>query len=432
MAEVAVHAEVRIFGTTVGAVAELDTGRILFEYADSFRAQGLEISPFRLPLSRRGPVSFDELRRSPAFEGLPGVLADALPDSFGNKVIRAWFAARGQEERALRPVQRLLYVGERALGALSFHPAQDVPMRAAELEALDLADLVRDARRIVEGEAAAAVPEIYRIGASAGGMRPKALVRVQEGSDVIRSANSPPRAGDVSCILKFDGVGAGAGESLGRPQPFNRIEAAYMAMARDAGLDTAAVSLLQDGGRAHLLVRRFDVDVESARRRHQPSLGGLLHVDYNDPGGSSYEEFLRAILGLGMPYAAIEQGWLRLVFNVVAVNQDDHVKNLSFHMDEAGRWTLAPAYDLTFARGAGFTAAHQMRVRDKVRGVTAKDLLDVGLEFGVDAPAALLRRVRDSVARFASFATGTGVPAETVTAIEGELRRRDEELGTGD
>src|SRR5688572_9825609 len=258
MPEVTALAEVRLWGGPVGAVAELDDGRIVFEYDAAFPPRGLEISPVHLPVSRRGPVAFDELRRMPAFDGLPGVLADALPDAFGNQVIRAWFAARGRESEALSPVQRLLYVGERALGALSFHPASAIPLRRAEQESLDVAALARDARRILAGEADVAVPEIYRIGSSAGGMRPKAVVLWNPAARTVRSAFAVPEAGDIPCLLKFDGVGVDATtELLGEPLPFNRVEAAYSRMARAAGVDTAEIEILESpDGHAHLLIRR--------------------------------------------------------------------------------------------------------------------------------------------------------------------------------
>lgn len=428
MVDLKALAEVRIFGRRVGAVTELASGRVLFEYADEFRATGLEISPIHLPLERRGPIAFDELRRRPAFEGLPGVLADALPDSFGNRVIRAWFAARGEEERALSPVQRLLYVGDRALGALSFRPAVRLPVRRAELESLELAALVRDARAIVQGEPDVAIPEIYRIGASAGGMRPKAIVRWNAATRAVRSGNAPPRPGEIACILKFDGVGEGAtAELLGRPQPFNRVEAAYTAMAREAGIDATGLTLLEHDGHAHLLVHRFDED--DGQRLHQHSFGGITHVDYNEPGASSYEEYLRCVLRLGMPYRSVEQGFRRMAFNVMAVNQDDHVKNLSFHMARDGRWRLAPAYDLTFARGGGFTARHQMRVRDKTAGITSSDLLAVAAVFDVDDAAGILESIRAALARWEEFAAATRVPAPTVQAVRGELDRRAAETG---
>ncbi len=428
MPEVVAHAEVRLWGETVGAVAELEGGRIVFEYADAFVGRGWDISPIHLPIGRAGPVSFDELLRRPAFRGLPGVLADALPDAFGNKVIRAYFAARGEAERAMSPVQRLLYVGERALGALTFHPAEDLPIRPAEQESLDVAALVRDARSIVQGSPDVAIPEIYRIGSSAGGVRPKAVVLHDPVTGSIRSGNAPPGPDDVPCLLKFDGVGAGSTiDDLGEPMPFNRVEAAYAEMARAAGVDTTDLSVLWQGEYAHLLVRRFDID--AGKRLHQHTFGGLVHVDFNDPGASSYEEYLRTILRLGMAYSQVEQAYRRMVFNVLAVNQDDHVKNLSFQMRSDGVWDLAPAYDLTFAKGRDWTAQHQMRVQDKTAGITEDDLLAVAAVFDIKKPGRIIERARDAVADWESFAAETRVPARTVVDVRAALDERSASLG---
>ncbi|MCC6783589.1 MAG: type II toxin-antitoxin system HipA family toxin [Planctomycetes bacterium] len=430
MAEIRALAEVRLWGATVGAVTELDDARVLFEYAESFRGSGLEISPIHLPLARRGPIAFDELRRKRAFDGLPGVLADALPDAFGNRVIRAYFAARGEAQRALSPVQRLLYVGERAIGALSFHPAEELPLRPAERESLDVAALVRDARRVVAGSPDVAVPEIYRIGASAGGMRPKALVLFDPATRTLRSGNATPRPGEEHCILKFDGVGDGATlDELGRPQPFNRIEAAYSAMARAAGIAACTITMLEQDGYAHLLVRRFDREGPGGSERvHQHSFGGLVHVDFNDRGAASYEEYLRAVLRLGMPQADVDQAWRRMVFNVLAVNQDDHVKNLAFQMRPDGIWSLAPAYDLTFAKGADWTAAHQMLVQDKTSGIRNADLLAVAERFAIRRASRALDEVRGAVARFADFARDCGVPPDAVASVSRTLGERAAEL----
>lgn len=417
--------EVRLWGDTVGALVELESGRILFEYADSFRRRGLEISPIHLPTSLAGPVTFEELRRKPAFEGLPGVLADSLPDAFGRQVIRAWYAARGEDRRAMSPVQRLLYVGERALGALTFHPSEPLPLRTAELESLEVASLAHDARRIIRGEPDVAIPEIYRIGSSAGGQRPKAIVHFDPATGDVHSGARPAAAGEIPCLLKFDGVG-GEGEGLGPPQPYNRVEAAYADMARDAGLTVAAIDVLENGGYAHLLIQRFDRP--DGERLHQHTFGGLIHIDYNDPGASSYEEYLRAILRLGMSYDALREGYRRLVFNVMAVNQDDHVKNLSFHMGPDGVWSLTPAYDVTFARGSGWTASHQMRVRDKVRDIRRADLDVVAREFGVKFPGRILERTREALAGWETHAERYGVPDASVRAIRRELDGRTESL----
>lgn len=430
MSEVFAQAEIRLRGETVGAIVELDDGRIVFEYAEPFRRSGLEISPIHLPLALAGPRGFPELQKKPAFEGLPGVFADAAPDSFGNRVIRAYWKSRGDERRAWSPVQRLLYVGERAIGALTFHPAHTLPHRKGEREPLEVARLVSDARKILEGKSEVSIPEIYRIGASAGGMRPKALVLHDPKTDRIRSGNAKPQPGEVPCILKFDGVGDGANsDELGKPQPYNRIEAAYAAMAKDCGIDAVDVKLLEDDGHAHLLVRRFDRQGDDHDERiHQHSLGGMLHVDYNEPGACSYEEYFRTILRLGMPYAALEQGYRRMVFNLFAVNQDDHVKNLSFQMDRTGKWRLAPAYDLTFAKGRGFTARHQMTVDEKTAGFTRRDLIEVARAFDVDRAEKILDRTRDVLRDFPRYAAATNAPVEAISTVTAELHARATEL----
>lgn len=442
MAEVIVEAEVRLWGRTLGAVVELDNGRIIFEYADDFRRSGLEISPVHLPLSLAGPQSFEELQGQRAFEGLPGVLADALPDKFGNRVIRSYFEARGQGERALRPVQRLLYVGERGLGALTFHPPERLRIHTAVQEALEIAELVADARRIVEGDADVTIPEIYRIGASAGGMRPKAVVRYNRVTHEIRSGYAERGDGDVPALLKFDGVGDGAtGDELGYPQPYNRVEAAYMRMAAAAGIDVAEVEVLESGGYAHLIVPRFDIEdppevaphgtpgapekvLDEPRRIHQHTFGGLVHVDYHVPGTSSYEEYLRSIYRLGMPQASVEEGFRRMVFNVLAVNQDDHVKNLSFHMRPDGRWSLTPAYDLTFVKGRGYTAKHQMQVQDRTSGITMTDVHAVAKNFDIRRASAIVDDVRGALDRWEDFSADFEVAPERVTGIRAEIDRR--------
>ena len=424
-------AEVRLWGQSVGAVIEDESGHIIFEYDDSFRRSGPDISPRHVPLTLQGPVSFVELRRKDSFQGLPGVLADSLPDAFGRQVIRAYYTARGKERLARSPVQHLLYVGERAIGALTFHPAEAVAIGNAERTALDLAGLVADARAIVQGgEPDIAVPEFYRIGSSAGGMRPKAVVQFHAATQEVYSAFAPPQPGAVHSLLKFDGVGddAPAGE-MGHPRPYNRVEAAYALMAREAGLDIVEITMLETkGGHAHLVIPRFDITPDG--RLHQHTLGGLLHVDYNEPGTSSYEEYLRVILSLGMPQAAVAEGFRRMVFNVLARNQDDHVKNLSFHMDPSGEWRLTPAYDVTFAVGRNYTARHQMRIRDKVAGFTHGDLLQVAQEFSIRDAAEIIERAEDVVGSWPQYAARTGVPADSIKAVSESLAMRGAELAS--
>ena len=420
MADIVAVARVYIWSHFVGAVAEAVDGQITFEYEPAFHRSGLEISPLQLPLSRLGPITFPELQRLEAFLGLPGVLADALPDRFGNAVITKYFTDRGRPQDALRPVQKLLYVGNRAMGALEFRPPIPVEHRA-EREPLQIAELVREARVVVEGRPHVAIPEIMRLGASAGGTRPKALVLWNREKDEIRSAFARPKKGDEHWILKFDGVGE-PGTPDPAPQPFNRIEFAYSQLARTAGIEIPETRLLQERGRGHLMVRRFDRG--GTTRLHLHSLGGLHHVDFNQPGAFSYEQFLRTLLTLRLDYPTLEEGYRRAVFNVVAVNQDDHVKNISFLMEANGVWRLAPAYDLTYARGTGFTQLHQMSLGGKRDGFTRSDLLALGTSFGIKRHGAdVIDRVVESLKRWPEYAASAGVPGERIAAIGSQFRR---------
>ncbi len=355
-------------------------------------------------------------------------MADALPDSFGTSVIRAYYTARGEVRKGFSPVQHLLYVGSRAIGALTFHPAEEVPVREAEAEALEVGALVTDARRIISGDPDVTIPEFYRIGSSAGGMRPKAVILYHRERRTIRSGFVEPDAGEIPAILKFDGVTDGSvTDGMGKPQPFNRVEAAYARMAQEAGLNSVEVIIEESAeGHAHLVIPRFDRTDEG--RLHQHTLGGLLHVDYNDPGASSYEEYLRTMLKLRLPPSELIEGFRRMVFNVLAINQDDHVKNLSFHMDRTGAWRLTPAYDLTFAKDEGWTRVHQMRIQDKQSGITHADMVEVGRLFGIRAPSRIIDQVRAAVADWPRFAENAGVQEETLLEIKRALLERHDQI----
>jgi serine/threonine-protein kinase HipA len=419
VAERACVAEVRLWGRTVGAVAEIESGAVVFEYDEAFRKTGLEISPVMLPLATVGPQQFPELVRQEAFLGLPGVLADALPDRFGNAIIRAYFESRGRPDAAMSPVQRLLYIGRRAMGALEFHPPL-VVRTGPETEALEIADLVRAARKVVQGRMDVTIPEIMRLGSSAGGARPKAIILWNRLRDEVRSAFATRRAGDEHWIIKFDGVGELEAPDP-KPRPYNRIEHAYSQMAREAGIFVPETHLLRERRLAHFVTRRFDR--EGGRRLHLHSVGGMEHSDFNQPGTYSYEQYLRLVMTLDLGYPALEEAFRRACFNILAVNQDDHVKNLAFLMDESGRWSLAPAFDVTFARGAGFTRRHQMTLAGKRDRFEPGDLLAVGDRFGLrTAGREIIERIGDALSRWPEFAKASGVPPESTRAIGAALR----------
>lgn len=421
MADAIAVAQVWVWDRFVGAVAEDTNGAVVFEYDPEFARSGLEISPIKLPLSQVGPVAFPELARVESFSGLPGVLADALPDRFGNALIRKFFADRGEPDRALSPVQKLLYMGKRALGALEFRPAIKLRTKRAEQEAIQIAELVAEARRVVGGAVEVAVPQIMRVGASAGGARPKAIVLWNRESNEIRSDFADPHPRDEHWIIKFDGVGDLDAPDP-NPRPYNRIEYAYSSMARDAGINVPETFLMKERRLAHFMIKRFDRD--AGQRVHMHTLGGMHHVDYNQPGLFSYEQYLRTVLQLNCGYAALEEAFRRAVFNIAAVNQDDHVKNLSFLMNTSGVWTLAPAYDLTYAKGSGFTRVHQMTLADKNSSITREDVLQMGRAMGIRHTGShVVQQVADALARWETYASEAGVPTAAAERIGAELRR---------
>ncbi|WP_428278243.1 type II toxin-antitoxin system HipA family toxin [Candidatus Palauibacter sp.] len=433
---------VRLWGREVGLLLESDRGgRITFEYDPGFADFGLEISPIHLPLARSGPVSFPELARRPVFLGLPGVFADALPDRFGNAVIRRYFEARGRPEDALSPLQRLLYMGDRAMGALEFQPAHE-PGPGSE-EALEVRSLVEEARRVIEGDVSVAVPEMMQVGGSAGGARPKALILWDRETGRVRSGFACPEAGEELWLIKFDGVSrdaSGLGMRANRhPGPWGRIEFAYSCLARDAGIEIAETHLFRDGDLAHFMTRRFDrvparpprgdrtglaAGYEAFRRLHLHSLGGLQHIDFNDQFVFSYEGWFDTIRALGLGQESVNEAFRRMVLNVATVNFDDHVKNFAFLMDRAGRWRLAPAYDLTYAENDGWTRQHQMSVNGRFRDVRRADLLRIGRTF--DVPAAgrrIIDEVMEALDGWPAHAYAAGVPADMAAFLDDRFER---------
>ena len=420
----------RLWGRDVGILGESAAGRITFEYDPAFRGSGLDISPIHLPVRRRGPASFPELARKTAFMGLPGVFSDALPDRFGNAVIRRYFTDRGRPVDAMSPLQRLLYLGDRAMGALEFRPALD--REESTEEALEVRELVDQARHIIEGDVSVKIPEIMQIGGSAGGARPKALILWNRTTNRVRSGFATPEVGDEPWLIKFDGV---SGDSSGQgmraercPGPWGRIEYAYSQMARDAGIDIADTHLLRDGDFAHFMTRRFDRTLAdttaSAGKLHFHSLGGLQHLDFNDQFAFSYEGYFDTIRAIGLKQGSVDEAFRRMAFSVATVNFDDHVKNFGFLMSPAGRWRLAPAYDITYAENEAWTRQHQMSVGGKFRGITGADVLRVGDMYDVpEGGKGIVGEVVGALGHWREYAGEARVPGEMVEFLEGRFER---------
>lgn len=413
-------AEVQLWGRTIGAVslAEGET-TAAFEYVPAFVGSGIELSPLRMPLQRR-VYQFPELPQR-TFHGLPGLLADSLPDRFGNALIDQWLAQEGRTPESFDAVERLCYVGARGMGALEFKPT--LGPRPSQSSRVDVAALVRLASDVLthrQGlkvslethQREKALRDILRVGTSAGGARAKAIIAWNPDTNEVRSGQVEAGKGFGYWLLKFDGVAGNKDKELEDPKGYGAIEYAYAQMARAAGIDISECRLLEEGGRRHFMTRRFD-RTDDGGKLHMQSLGALAHYDYNLAGAYSYEQALQVIRRLDLPMAALEQQFRRMLFNVVARNQDDHVKNIAFLMDPQGRWSLAPAFDVTYSYNpsGAWTATHQMSINGKREHFTLDD-------FRACAKTAMLKRGRDkamleevctAVRRWPEFAEQAGL-----------------------
>lgn len=396
----------------------------MFEYTDEFVARSIELSPLQMPL-RTGTYTFRTLAFD-TFRGLPGMLADSLPDAFGNAVIDTWLARQGRVPESFSAVERLCYIGRRGMGALEFGPVQGPRAdRAEELQVSALVDLAAQvlAEReglhtsLTEASGPDGIQDILLVGSSAGGRRAKAIIAFNPTTGAVRSGQLDAPVGFEHWILKFDGIDT-HGE-VGDTKGFGVIEYAYAQMAAAAGIDMMECRLFDEGGRRHFMTRRFDRD--GNEKLHTQSLAALAHLDFNQAGAHSYEQALHVVRRLGLSSAAVEQQFRRMVFNVVARNQDDHVKNIAFLMSSEGEWALSPAFDMTPAynpRGT-WTRRHQMSVNGKLEDFTVTDLRECARTASMKRGAAgrILREVVDAVTRWKEFADDAGLSEEAADAI---------------
>ena len=426
-------AAVELWGTRIGAVALSEpSGVAAFEYEPSFLASGVQLAPLMMPLQER-VYSFPELPRR-TFRGLPGLLADSLPDRFGNNLINAWLARQGRTPESFDAVERLCYTGQRGMGALEFMPAQGP--NAQTSGSIQIAELVTLAAEILsqqEGLANSfqdpkreeALQTILRVGTSAGGARAKALIAWNPNTGEVRSGQLDAPPGFSHWLLKFDGVSGNKDKELEDPQGYGLIELAYSRMARAAQITMSDCRLLEENGRSHFMTRRFDRD-DAGNKLHMQSLGALAHFDYNEPGSYSYEQAFLVMRQLQLPMRDLEEQYRRMVFNLVARNQDDHVKNIAFLMDRTGQWSLSPAFDITwsFNPAGDWTATHQMTVNGKRDQFTRADLLAAGrsAQLKRGRTEAIVEEVIAAVRDWPRHAAEAGVPEDRNREIQASHR----------
>jgi len=426
--------EIRLWGRTICA-ASLEPGErtAVFQYAPDFANSGIQLAPLTMPL-RTEPYSFPELPYR-AFKGLPGLPADSLPDRYGNALIDAWLARQGREPSSVNAIERLCYIGRRGTGALEFAPVKG-PEQTGD-EEIQINELVELASRILAdrddfsttlapGHEEEGLLEILSVGMSAGGARAKAVIAWNPTTNEVRSGQVDAPPGFEHWLLKFDGVASNRDkERFTDPDGYGVAEYAYSLMAGAAGVEMTSCRLFEENGRRHFMTRRFDRPTGSAKL-HMQSLAALCHYDFNEPRSYSYEQALLAIRLLGLPKAAIEQQFRRMAFNLIARNQDDHVKNIAFLMNQAGDWSLSPAFDVTYnyKLEGEFTARHQMSVNGKRDGFLTEDLLRCADTAAIQRTRAMgiLEEVAAAVADWPEFAAVAGVP-EQQASERGETHR---------
>jgi len=420
--------EVRAWGELVGAVA-LDpaTEFYAFEYDNDWIARGKSLAPLQMP-NRPGVFEFPQLAPDTYYR-LPAMLADALPDKFGNALVNAYLADQGVPSEAITPLDRLAYASDRGMGALTFHPPLQDGVQTST--AVQLADLVSAARAMVSGEISTApaihdaLHQLIQVGTSAGGARAKAVIAYNPVTGQIRSGQFDAPVGFEHWIVKLDGVTVDLNrefDPLTAGTDYGRVEYAYYLMASSSGVEMSECQLLPEGPRTHFLTRRFDRTSEG-RRIHLQSLCALAHLDFNLTNTHSYSQYFATIRELGLGLDAIKQAFRRMVFNVVAVNRDDHTKNLAFLLPENDSWQLAPAYDVTHSHNSRskWTQRHQMGVNGKFDGITLADLREVGDRQQVPSYGSVIEEVLTAIDRWPEFAHSAGVSDQTLERIAKDM-----------
>lgn len=417
-----VNAEVILWGERIGAIAWDERRNVaVFRYDENFATKGIELSPLMMPVVKNKIYEFPELR-SNTFSGLPGMLADALPDTFGRALLDKWLVTIGKS--FANPIERLCYQGKRGMGALEFVPAYADYLENSEK--LEIDSLIEVANQVLQNkeafhtnlktDAQEAIANIIRVGTSAGGQRAKAVIAYNDATGEVRSGQTTAPDGFDYWLIKLDGV---TNKELGDSMHFGEIEYIHYLLAKAAGINMTECRLYREHDRAHFMTRRFDR--VNGHKLHMQTLCGLAHYDFNMLHAYSYEQAFGIMRRLRLTYPEAEEFYRRMVFNVVARNQDDHTKNISFLMNHKGEWRLSPAYDMSWAYNpdGGWTATHQMSINNKWDNITRDDLLRVAHEMNIKRAKHIIDQVVEAVSQWPRLATEqSDIPQTTIDAIE--------------
>lgn len=420
------NAFINIWNQRVGAVAwDISEEIGFFEFDRNFLKNNLDLAPIKMSMSEadRRIFSFPELRGKNTFKGLPGLLADILPDKYGNALINTWLTRQGRPADSLNPVEMLCFIGSRGMGALEIEPAYpktDNNSSNIEIESIiEIAEAILSGRRDFKTRLSEieekAVLDILKIGSSAGGARAKALIAYNLKNGEIRSGQANAPKGFTHWLIKFDGV---TDKQFGSSHGYGRVEMAYYLMAIDAGIEMTECRLLEENDRAHFMTKRFDREPANGKI-HVQSFCAMQHYDFNEVNYFSYEQLFETMRFLGLPYPQAEQLYRRMVFNVMGRNCDDHTKNFAFTMDKTGNWKLSPAYDICHAYrpDSEWVNHHALSINGKRKNISKDDLLEVAFQMNVKKPEKIILQIAEIIGNWRTYANLTGTDQKLMSAI---------------
>lgn len=422
-------AYINLWNERVGAVAwDTNTQMASFEYDPKFIANNWEVAPLKMPLNQANRIfSFPDLVRNTTFKGLPGLLADVMPDKYGNQLINAWLAQNGRPENSLNPVELLCFIGTRGMGALEFEPVNFKSNQTAFTIEMD--NLVKITQEVVNNrqefetnlnqDEQKALLDILKIGTSAGGARPKAIIAYNEKTGVIKSGQAKAPKGFNHWLIKLDGV---SDSQFGASTGYGRVEMAYYLMAKACEIEMTECRLLEENGRAHFMTQRFDRE-DGDIKHHIQTFCAMQHFDFNNVNSYSYEQLFQTMRLLRLPYPQAEQMFRRMVFNVMARNCDDHTKNFAFRLRENHDWELTPAYDICHAYRpeSEWVSQHALSINGKRNAITQEDLLTVAKSMNIKKATEIIHQTSETVKNWTTFAEETKVEPKLKEAIKSTL-----------
>lgn len=427
-------AEVNIWGHLAGAILWDENRQIgSFQYDPNFISKGIDLSPIKMPLNNGSKIyNFPELRKQKnesiaTFKGLPGLLADSLPDRYGNQLMNIWLAQNGRPQDSMNPVEQLCFIGSRGMGAITFEPTQHTISK--QPFAIEINSLVQAAHKMLSKRAIfetnflknekQAMQEILKIGTSAGGARPKAVIAYNEETGEVKSGQTIAPKGFEHWLLKLDGV---SDAQFGLSHGFGRVEYAYYLMAKACGINMMDSKLLEENGRAHFMTKRFDREGNNTKH-HVQTFCGLQHFDFNNLHGYSYEQLFQTMRSLRLMYPDAEEMFRRMVFNVMATNYDDHTKNFSFRLKQNGKWELSPAYDVCYSYDPSniWVSQHTLSINGKHKNITKQDLMTIASANSIKKGEKIINQIQSTVREWKDFASKAKVNPKLMVSIDRTL-----------